>query len=94
MKKPRFRVAAASISWMPRFAWVGLYWQTSVALGRADRPVVVAIYLCILPCLPIVLRLEKPTATVGVDLALGKDQGATVVVTPAKALRPVGRSRR
>jgi len=59
--KHRYRLAALHLSWMPRYLWVGAYWSIGVDLGRRDRPVDFTVYVCLLPCLPVVLRFERPT---------------------------------
>ena len=62
MTHGRYRLAGASICWVPRYLWFGAYWVTGVDLGRRDRPVYLDVYVCLLPFLPLVLRFERPTA--------------------------------
>jgi hypothetical protein len=59
--KRRYRIVGASICWMPRYLWIGAYWSAGVDLGRRDRPLVISVFVCLLPCLPLALRFEKAT---------------------------------
>lgn len=53
------RIQKLSLCWEPKFLWVGATWKISVDLGRTHRPVEYHLYLCLVPCLPIVLIIER-----------------------------------
>lgn len=59
--RPRgdWRIGAFNVSWEPRWVWVGLAWRHTIDLGRRDTPEKVSLFLCLLPCLPIVLVIER-----------------------------------
>lgn len=42
------------LKWEPRDIWVGLYWTVD---GGARQRRELALYLCIIPCLPLCIRI-------------------------------------
>jgi len=41
------------------YCWVGVYWKRVVDLGRTDKPFQLHLYICALPCLPVIVVLER-----------------------------------
>ena len=48
------------MEWEPRDCWVGVYWRTTqLSYNRLKVGVVLEIWICFLPCLPIHLSFLK-----------------------------------
>lgn len=54
-EEPRGRFTIRLL-WEPRDAWVGVFWNhAQVGAGRF-----LLVYVCLVPCLPLVLAWERP----------------------------------
>lgn len=59
LSRYRWRYEGGIIGWKAAWCFIGLSWARKVDLGRTDRPVLFELYLCLLPCLPIILKFKR-----------------------------------